>query len=88
MPVTQQQTLRRLAPLATERDFFLGGGTALATQLGHRRSVDLGWFTAGKIADPLGLAMELRRSGVGFDVTGIEKGTLHGEANGVKVSFL
>ena len=32
--------LRRLAPVATGLDFYLGGGTAVALHLGHRRSVE------------------------------------------------
>ncbi|PSQ82593.1 MAG: hypothetical protein BRD30_13815 [Bacteroidetes bacterium QH_2_63_10] len=42
----QKVALRELGPVATERSFYLagGGGTAVALQLGHRRSVDLDWF--------------------------------------------
>ncbi|HEX7118823.1 MAG TPA: nucleotidyl transferase AbiEii/AbiGii toxin family protein [Longimicrobiales bacterium] len=88
MPVTQQRMLRRLGAFATERGFYLGGGTAIAIQLGHRRSDDLDWFTPGEIAEPLGLSSELRRSGFSFEVTGVEEGTLHGEVESVKLSFL
>lgn len=88
MPATQQEMLRRLGPFATERDFYLGGGTAIAIQLGHRRSVDLDWFTLGEIAEPLGLARDLRSAGVAFDLTHVEQGTLHGEADSVLLSFL
>lgn len=88
MPVTQQRMLRQLGNFTTERGFYLGGGTAIAIQLGHRRSVDLDWFTPGEIAEPLGLAGELRRSGFAFEVTSVEEGTLHGEVESVKLSFL
>ena len=37
----------------TAQQFSLGGGTALAIHLGHRRSVDFDWFTRERIADPL-----------------------------------
>jgi hypothetical protein len=40
----------------TAQQFYLGGGTALAIHLGHRRSVDFDWFTRERIADPLRLA--------------------------------
>jgi len=88
MRITQQKILRQMAAFANERGFYLGGETAIAIQLGHRRSVDLYWFTTEKIADPLELASDLRRSGIPFDVTDSEKGTLHGTASGVRLSFL
>lgn len=88
MPHTQQMVLRQVGPLAAERGFYLAGGTAIAIQIGHRRSVDLDWFTTGEIVDPMALATDLRRSGLPFEVSGLEKGTLHGSAQGVKLSFL
>lgn len=88
MAAPQRDVLRRVGTLATERGFYLGGGTAVAVHLGHRESVDLDWFTSGEIDEPLELATELRRSDVMFDVTGVEKGTLHGTTEGVKLSFL
>src|SRR5437773_11074601 len=49
----QKRALRQAGPLMIRRRFYLAGGTALAIQLGHRRSVDLDWFTAERIADPM-----------------------------------
>ena len=49
MPFGQQEVLRVLGPVATGRDFYLGGRTAVAIHLGHRRSVDLDWFTSDAI---------------------------------------
>jgi hypothetical protein len=40
----QQAILERLSTLATVRTFYLAGGTGLALQLGHRRSVDFDFF--------------------------------------------
>jgi len=37
--------LRRLATVLAGDGFFLVGGTALAIQIGHRRSIDLDFFT-------------------------------------------
>lgn len=88
MPAVQQRTLHQLAAFATGRGFYLGGGTAVAIQIGHRESVDLDWFTGDEIPDPLALGAELRRAGVDFETTDLEKGTLHGTAGGVKLSFL
>src|SRR5450755_3737383 len=45
---------------------YLGGGTALALHLGHRRPVDLDWFTTERLGDPLRLAQDLRNDGIAF----------------------
>src|SRR5262245_20877966 len=55
----QHQVLTRLSALLTPRGYYLGGGTAVALHLGHRRSGDLDWFTAECIGDPLRLGQEL-----------------------------
>jgi len=87
MPATQQTMLRRLAAVASDRGLYLAGGTALAIQIGHRRSIDLDWFSPSAI-DPMDLAADLRRGGLPIEVTDMEEGTLHGMAGGVKLSFL
>jgi hypothetical protein len=63
----QRSLLPRLAPLARQHGFYLAGGTALALQLGHRRSVDFDWFRE----DPIDFPLETDR---------VERGTLHGRA--------
>jgi len=88
MPPDQQALLRRLGPFAMRHGFYLGGGTAVAIQLGHRRSVDLDWFTGDRLEDPLRLAATLREAGFAVEVESQEAGTLHGEADGVRLSFL
>lgn len=40
----QREVLHSLGPAATRHGFYLGGGTAIALHLGHRRSVDFDWF--------------------------------------------
>jgi len=45
LPPAQQAVLERLSGLDEVRSFYLAGGTALALQLGHRRSVDLDFFS-------------------------------------------
>lgn len=87
MPETQQSVLRRLASIADERDMYLAGGTALALRLGHRRSVDLDWFSPSAI-EPMAVAADLRNAGIPFQITDVDEGTLHGNAGGVKLSFL
>jgi hypothetical protein len=88
MPGPQQRTLRTAGPFATQAGFYLAGGTAIAIQIGHRRSVDLDWFTPGAIPDPMRLAADIRDSVGEFTVTDTAEGTLHGQADGVKFSFL
>ena len=85
---SQRLLLPRLAPLARQHGFYLAGGTALALHLGHRRSVDFDWFREDPIDDPLRLAADLRAAGLRFETDRVEKGTLHGRASGVRVSFL
>lgn len=84
----QRRLLRQVGPLATEDGFYLAGGTGVAIHLGHRRSVDLDWFTEAEIHDPLRLAEELRNGGLELQVTSTGKGTLHGMADGTRLSFL
>jgi len=66
--------------------FYLVGGTALAIELGHRRSIDLDFFSAEdfRTAD---LKERLTDAG-DLVVVGEEDGTLHVTIDGVKVSFL
>lgn len=67
--------------------FYLAGGTALALQLGHRRSVDLDFFSATEdipsIRKPLAQALKP------FDATLTDSawGNLVFLAKGVQVSF-
>ena len=84
----QKKVLRQLGPLMSQRQFYLGGGTALAIHFGHRRSLDLDWFTGERLADPLRLAQEIRDEGVPFVSGQMDRGTLHGTVSGVRVSFL
>jgi hypothetical protein len=85
---SQRSLLPHLVPLTRQQGFYLAGGTGLALQLGHRRSVDFDWFRADPIDDPLRLAGDLRSSAFPFETTHVERGTLHGRAGGVRVSFL
>ena len=88
MGTVQQKVLRQLGPLMDTQRFYLGGGTALAIHLGHRRSVDFDWFTRERIADPPHLARDLNDQDIAFVTGNIERGTLHGAVSGVQVSFL
>ena len=80
--------MRLLGPAAAQRDFYLAGGTAIALQLGHRRSIDFDWFLEGRLGDPLRLAGEIRDEGIPFQSGQIARGTLYGSLYDVRVSFL
>jgi hypothetical protein len=47
LTATQSDVLERLTPLQEIAAFYLAGGTALALRIGHRRSIDFDFFTAG-----------------------------------------
>ncbi len=85
---SQTQILRQLSPFASSHQFYLGGGTALAIHFGHRYSLDFDWFTQEKIADPLLLAQDLRDEGISFITGSVERGTLHGVSESVRLSFM
>jgi|SRR3989344_3897498 len=81
-------TKKVLALLAKEdfiKQFYLAGGTALALQLGHRRSIDLDFFSTQAIKSD-NLAEELAKLG-NFTVQQKDDKTLIGELNKVRVSF-
>jgi len=68
--------------------FYLAGGTAVALHLGHRRSVDLDWFTPSAIADPLQQAGRMRKEGLALTDIETQQGTLHARVDGVRVSLI
>jgi hypothetical protein len=77
------RTLETLERQGVLTGFYLAGGTALALHLGHRRSVDLDFFTPERFED--GALLQRLDS---FSLTARDRQTLHGEISGTKVSFL
>jgi len=67
--------------------WYLAGGTALALQVGHRRSVDLDFFTEERTFDVEALERLLIELG-DWTTTHAEKGTLYGLLLGAKTSFI
>jgi len=84
----QHGVLLQLAPLLRRFSLYLAGGTGVALHLGHWRSVDLDFFTAEELPDPMLLAQTLREEGVSFATTQVAPGTLSGVVRGVRVGFL
>ncbi|MBI3754093.1 MAG: nucleotidyl transferase AbiEii/AbiGii toxin family protein [Deltaproteobacteria bacterium] len=70
-----------LSPLLA--DFYLAGGTGLALQLGHRKSVDFDFFSRELFQSDI-LLQKIRPDKILF----AREGTLHCEKRGVKLSFL
>lgn len=66
--------------------FYLAGGTALALQFGHRRSVDLDFFTPEPFDEEV-LVGEIHRLPE-FELIAKARETVHAHTQGVKLSFL
>ena len=79
------QTLVALEQASLLLPFYLGGGTGLALQLGHRRSQDLDFFAFDSF-DPEALLLKLERLG-GLSVMAKSPQTLHVEFRRAKVSL-
>ena len=86
--LSQKRLLRRLGPAVSAQEFYLGGGTALAVHLGHRRSIDLDWFTHNMPFEPLDLAHRLSAGGLEVRDAQTQRGTLHATIRNVRVSFI
>ncbi|MBI5678310.1 MAG: nucleotidyl transferase AbiEii/AbiGii toxin family protein [Planctomycetes bacterium] len=68
-------------------DFYLVGGTGLALQWAHRKSVDFDFFTSKEIT-PEVLSSTIREQGIVFVERSKTIGTLHCLLNGIKTSFI
>jgi hypothetical protein len=85
---TQLGVLKKSGHVITQADFYLAGGTALSIYLGHRRSVDLDFFTSSHLPDPLQFAQFLRNEGLPIKTDSTERGTLYGSIDNVRISFM
>jgi hypothetical protein len=65
---------------------YLAGGTALALILGHRESVDFGWFSPAMF-DAEAVAERLSQLGQ-LHISETKKGTFHGFVNDIQVTWL
>jgi hypothetical protein len=85
VPEPVRAMLTRLAGAEALVDFALGGGTSLALRFGHRRSVDLDFFTQERFsAESLFETLALEPA----TVTGLAANSLTVDAGGVKLDFL
>jgi hypothetical protein len=86
LPDRWSQAAADLTTLFVLDGFYLAGGTGLALQLGHRRSVDLDLFRESEFA-----SADLRdrmRSLDGLQKLETARGTVHAQLHDVKISFL
>ncbi len=67
--------------------WYLAGGSALALQTGHRRSIDLDFFTAKESFNQKKAEETLSVSGT-WKTSNSSQGTLYGEFNGAKISLI
>ncbi len=87
--IVNKKTKSLLEKLRKEKilkDFYLAGGTALALQCWHRKSIDLDWFTQ-KNFNTDKLKRKLSQFGK-IIIESEEKNTLNLILSGVKLSFL
>lgn len=67
--------------------WYLAGGTALALQTGHRRSIDLNFFTKEKKFNEKKIEEIISEHG-DWVTNSVSNGTLYGEFLGAKTSFI
>jgi len=81
-----ERTLADLHRVSALKDFYLAGGTGLALSVGHRRSVDLDFFTDQPLEPEVMLERAENVGGLQVLAKGPE--TLHLTIRETKVSFL
>ena len=89
VPPALQKALRRLAEIGATDAFYLAGGTGLALLLGHRRSVDLDFFSRTnrlQSDERRTLLAQLRRLPA-WTLLQVRDGTVQGRVGRVRVSF-
>ncbi len=88
LDVLPDEQLKLFNTLSTEsfiKDFYLAGGTSLAIQIGHRRSIDFDFFIPSDFNTSL-IVNKLTEIGV-YLRENEEKNTINGNLNGVSISF-
>jgi hypothetical protein len=88
----QRRLVEVTSPYVKKWNGYLAGGTAVALRLGHRRSVDLDFFTRKKL-DAAGLANDIRKiaktARLGYELEeGNKKGSFGARVGRVSVSVL
>ncbi len=85
LPKKQKNLFEFLSAQKWLDTFYLAGGTALALQIGHRRSIDFDFFTKTSF-DRKEIIRNMTKYGT-FELFTEGADTLHGSLNGVQISF-
>lgn len=85
MSAPMRRAFAQVAPLLSERGFYLAGGTAVALYYGHRRSVGLDWFCFEPF-DPIELVQQLRDAGADIQSVSPAENTLIARLGRTKLS--
>jgi predicted nucleotidyltransferase component of viral defense system len=85
LPEGQLQLFESLSSRSFIHDFYLAGGTCLALEIGHRRSVDFDFFIPDDF-DTSSIIDELRKIGK-YQRDNEEKNTINGSLDDVRISF-
>ncbi len=83
----QKSVLASLANALDGTAYYLAGGTALALQLGHRRSIDFDWFIR-KLGEPEGLFRLIKALQMDYVVESVSIETVYLTIEGVQNSFI
>lgn len=81
-----KETLSKLQQASVLTNFYLGGGTGLALQLGHRQSIDLDFFCQDHFDEDILLQKVETLSE--FSLAKKAEYTLHAKLDSTKISFL
>lgn len=84
----QFKLLKRLGQFLSGHGLYLAGGTAIALRLGHRKSVDLDWFSPVSIDEPASWAYKIKSAGMTPLSVNIDKGTFYATIGGVRISII
>jgi len=85
LPENQLRLFEMLSSQSFLNDFYLAGGTCLALQIGHRRSIDFDFFIPADFETHT-IVNKLTNIG-SYQRDNEEKNTINGSLNGVKISF-
>jgi predicted nucleotidyltransferase component of viral defense system len=85
LPEEQLRLFEALSNQSFIQDFYLAGGTCLALQIGHRRSVDFDFFIPSDF-DTSAIVYKLAQMG-SYQRANEEKNTINGSLDEVRISF-
>ena len=80
------ELLVKLQKIDILENFYLAGGTSLAMQIGHRKSIDLDLFTQNNL--DVNTTLELLEEDFKFKMSYSSKNTLKGNIKNVKIDLI